>query len=87
MDLTETLEEIYSLLLIIGHVLADEVEGETPSVSSFQANYYASCMVSLFASIYIGNSLVILVIFTIEPHFMYFAIPYLYYFEMFSFKY
>ncbi|KAE8653609.1 hypothetical protein Csa_007263 [Cucumis sativus] len=31
-DPTETLEEIYSLLLIIGHVLADEVEGETPLV-------------------------------------------------------
>lgn len=31
-DPTETLEELYSLLLITGHVLADEGEGETPSV-------------------------------------------------------
>ncbi|CAL0301805.1 unnamed protein product [Lupinus luteus] len=31
-DLTETLEELYSLLLIIGHVLADEGEGELPLV-------------------------------------------------------
>ncbi|XP_057439544.1 uncharacterized protein LOC130731317 isoform X2 [Lotus japonicus] len=32
MDLTETMEELYSLLLIIGHVIADEGEGETPLV-------------------------------------------------------
>ncbi|KAG5044423.1 hypothetical protein JHK87_008338 [Glycine soja] len=31
-DLTETLEELYSLLLIIGHVIADEGEGELPLV-------------------------------------------------------
>ncbi|XP_029124610.1 exportin-4 [Cajanus cajan] len=31
-DLTETLEELYSLLLIIGHVIADEGEGEIPLV-------------------------------------------------------
>ncbi|KAJ7978174.1 Exportin-4 [Quillaja saponaria] len=31
-NLTETLEELYSLLLITGHVLADEGEGETPLV-------------------------------------------------------
>ncbi|XP_021888651.1 exportin-4 isoform X1 [Carica papaya] len=31
-DPTETLEELYSLLLIAGHVLADEGEGETPLV-------------------------------------------------------
>lgn len=31
-DLTETLEELYSLLLITGHVLADEGEGEIPVV-------------------------------------------------------
>ncbi|CAM8925883.1 unnamed protein product [Rhodiola kirilowii] len=31
-DPTVVLEEIYSLLLIAGHVLADEGEGETPSV-------------------------------------------------------
>ncbi|XP_073222113.1 uncharacterized protein [Cicer arietinum] len=31
-DLTETLEELYSLLLIIGHVIADEGEGEMPLV-------------------------------------------------------
>lgn len=33
-DLTETLEELYSLLLISGHVLGDEGEGETPLVPS-----------------------------------------------------
>ncbi|XP_027349601.1 exportin-4 isoform X6 [Abrus precatorius] len=32
MDLTETLEELYSMLLIIGHVIADEGEGEIPLV-------------------------------------------------------
>ncbi|CAI9091488.1 OLC1v1026537C1 [Oldenlandia corymbosa var. corymbosa] len=31
-DPTETLEELYSLLLITGHVLADEGQGETPLV-------------------------------------------------------
>ncbi|KAI4350108.1 hypothetical protein L6164_010625 [Bauhinia variegata] len=31
-DLTETLEELYSLLLITGHVIADEGEGEIPLV-------------------------------------------------------
>ncbi|XP_028770687.1 LOW QUALITY PROTEIN: exportin-4 [Neltuma alba] len=31
-DMTETLEELYSLLLIIGHVIADEGEGEIPLV-------------------------------------------------------
>ncbi|KAK7285878.1 hypothetical protein RJT34_20662 [Clitoria ternatea] len=31
-DLTETMEELYSLLLIIGHVIADEGEGEMPLV-------------------------------------------------------
>lgn len=31
-DPTETLEELYSLLLIAGHVLADEGQGETPLV-------------------------------------------------------
>lgn len=30
--MTETLEELYSLLLITGHVIADEGEGETPLV-------------------------------------------------------
>lgn len=35
MDPTETLEEVYSLLLIIGHVLADEGEGETALVILF----------------------------------------------------
>lgn len=34
-DLTETLEELYSLLLITGHVLADEGEGEIPVVVSY----------------------------------------------------
>ncbi|XP_022746625.1 exportin-4-like isoform X2 [Durio zibethinus] len=33
-DPTETLEELYSLLLITGHVLADEGDGETPLVPS-----------------------------------------------------
>ncbi|PQM39642.1 exportin-4 isoform X1 [Prunus yedoensis var. nudiflora] len=31
-DPTETLEELYSLLLITGHVIADEGEGETPLI-------------------------------------------------------
>lgn len=31
-DPTETLEELYSLLLLTGHVLADEGKGETPSI-------------------------------------------------------
>ncbi|XP_059628544.1 uncharacterized protein LOC132271236 isoform X3 [Cornus florida] len=39
-DPTETLEELYSLLLITGHVLADEGEGETPSVpNSIQTHF------------------------------------------------
>ncbi|KAK0602071.1 hypothetical protein LWI29_030074 [Acer saccharum] len=39
-DPTETLEELYSLLLISGHVLADEGEGETPLVpNSIQTRF------------------------------------------------
>ncbi|XP_010265025.1 PREDICTED: exportin-4 isoform X2 [Nelumbo nucifera] len=39
-DPTRTLEELYSLLLIIGHVLADEGEGETPLVpEALQCNF------------------------------------------------
>ncbi|KAL5768135.1 hypothetical protein ACOSQ2_014918 [Xanthoceras sorbifolium] len=39
-DPTETLEELYSLLLISGHVLADEGEGETPLVpNSIQSRF------------------------------------------------
>ncbi|XWS64759.1 hypothetical protein CRYUN_Cryun05aG0031000 [Craigia yunnanensis] len=41
-DPTETLEELYSLLLITGHVLADEGEGETPLVSPLVLNYPVS---------------------------------------------
>ncbi|XP_022158370.1 exportin-4 isoform X3 [Momordica charantia] len=43
-DLTETLEEIYSLLLIIGHVLADEVEGETPLVPNAIQSQFTNVM-------------------------------------------
>uniref|UniRef100_A0A2N9GZS8 Uncharacterized protein n=1 Tax=Fagus sylvatica TaxID=28930 RepID=A0A2N9GZS8_FAGSY len=39
-DPTETLEEIYSLLLIAGHVLADEGEGETPLVPYAVQTYF-----------------------------------------------
>ncbi|CAN1271124.1 xpo4 [Linum perenne] len=40
MDPTPTLEELYSLLLIIGHVLADEAEGETPVIpNSIQSHF------------------------------------------------
>ncbi|KAE8009944.1 hypothetical protein FH972_006349 [Carpinus fangiana] len=40
-DPTETLEEVYSLLLIAGHVLADEGEGETPIVPYAIQTYFA----------------------------------------------
>ncbi|XP_038877264.1 exportin-4 [Benincasa hispida] len=43
-DPTETLEEIYSLLLIIGHVLADEVEGETPLVPNAIQSQFTDVM-------------------------------------------
>ncbi|CAN0830600.1 xpo4 [Linum grandiflorum] len=40
MDPTPTLEELYSLLLVIGHVLADEAEGETPVIpNSIQSHF------------------------------------------------
>ncbi|XP_051116281.1 uncharacterized protein LOC127241331 isoform X2 [Andrographis paniculata] len=41
-DPTETLEEIYSLLLIIGHVLADEGQGETPMVPTEIESHYTN---------------------------------------------
>ncbi|KAK6915338.1 Exportin-1, C-terminal [Dillenia turbinata] len=42
-DPTVTLEELYSMLLIIGHVLADEGEGETPLVpKAIQTQHVAS---------------------------------------------
>mgnify|MGYP006874129469 CR=1 FL=1 len=54
MDPTPTLEELYSLLLVIGHVLADEAEGETPVVLNYikltsglvllPVSYTASCV-------------------------------------------
>ncbi|KAF8017869.1 hypothetical protein BT93_H2928 [Corymbia citriodora subsp. variegata] len=40
-DPTETLEELYSLLLITGHVLADEGEGETPLVPTAIQRHFA----------------------------------------------
>ncbi|KAL6581173.1 hypothetical protein OROMI_007096 [Orobanche minor] len=39
-DPTETLEELYSLLLITGHVLADEGQGETPLVPKEIESHY-----------------------------------------------
>lgn len=41
-DPTETLEELYSLLLISGHVLADEGQGETPLVKIFLLLLYTA---------------------------------------------
>lgn len=41
MDPTETLEELYSLLLITGHVLADEGDGETPLVPTAIQTHFA----------------------------------------------
>ncbi|KAK6911324.1 Exportin-1, C-terminal [Dillenia turbinata] len=42
-DPTVTLEELYSMLLIIGHVLADEGDGETPLVpKAIQTQHVAS---------------------------------------------
>ncbi|PIN07964.1 hypothetical protein CDL12_19468 [Handroanthus impetiginosus] len=41
-DPTETLEELYSLLLITGHVLADEGQGETPLVPKEIQSCYAN---------------------------------------------
>ncbi|CAA0817180.1 Unknown protein, partial [Striga hermonthica] len=43
-DPTETLEELYSLLLITGHVLADEGQGETPLVPKQIGSYYTDIM-------------------------------------------
>ncbi|KAK9292418.1 hypothetical protein L1049_020388 [Liquidambar formosana] len=43
-DPTETLEELYSLLLITGHVLADEGEGETPSVPRAIQSYFVDSL-------------------------------------------
>ncbi|XP_011091499.1 exportin-4 isoform X1 [Sesamum indicum] len=41
-DPTETLEELYSLLLITGHVLADEGQGETPLVPKEIESHYSN---------------------------------------------
>ncbi|KAI3470688.1 hypothetical protein Pfo_027351 [Paulownia fortunei] len=41
-DPTETLEELYSLLLITGHVLADEGQGETPLVPKEIESHYTN---------------------------------------------
>ncbi|KAL3655859.1 hypothetical protein CASFOL_000255 [Castilleja foliolosa] len=43
-DPTETLEELYSLLLITGHVLADEGRGETPLVPKEIESHYTNIM-------------------------------------------
>ncbi|KAH6804809.1 exportin-4 protein [Perilla frutescens var. frutescens] len=43
-DPTETLEELYSLLLISGHVLADEGQGETPLVPKEIESHYTNIM-------------------------------------------
>lgn len=47
-DPTETLEELYSLLLIAGHILADEGQGETPSVRNFLFLLYAAFYCNVF---------------------------------------
>ncbi|KAK6145319.1 hypothetical protein DH2020_022139 [Rehmannia glutinosa] len=43
-DPTETLEELYSLLLITGHILADEGQGETPLVPKEIESSYTNIM-------------------------------------------
>ncbi|XP_042013629.1 exportin-4-like [Salvia splendens] len=43
-DPTETLEELYSLLLIFGHVLADEGQGETPLVPKEIESHYTNIL-------------------------------------------
>ncbi|KAF6154762.1 hypothetical protein GIB67_032374 [Kingdonia uniflora] len=39
-DPTRTLEELYSLLLITGHILADEGDGETPMIPDALQNHF-----------------------------------------------
>ncbi|KAL0376980.1 UNVERIFIED_CONTAM: Exportin-4, partial [Sesamum calycinum] len=46
-DPTETLEELYSLLLITGHVLADEGQGETPLVPKEIESHYTTLLSSI----------------------------------------
>ncbi|XWS57760.1 hypothetical protein CRYUN_Cryun09bG0200800 [Craigia yunnanensis] len=45
-DPTETLEELYSLLLITGHVLADEGDGETPLYINYFCQIDCPCRIA-----------------------------------------
>ncbi|WOG81788.1 hypothetical protein DCAR_0100939 [Daucus carota subsp. sativus] len=58
-DLTETLEELYSLLLIAGHVLSDEGQGETPLVPEAIQNHFVGLTEAEKHPVYILSSSII----------------------------
>lgn len=58
-DPTETLEELYSLLLITGHVLADEGQGETPSVpKAIQTHFICSTETEKHPVVILSSSII-----------------------------
>ncbi|XP_058213432.1 uncharacterized protein LOC131325276 isoform X10 [Rhododendron vialii] len=58
-DPTETLEELYSLLLLTGHILADEGEGEMPLVpNAIQTHFVDSMEIDKFPVIVLSSSII-----------------------------
>ncbi|XP_057476244.1 uncharacterized protein LOC130764171 isoform X2 [Actinidia eriantha] len=58
-DPTETLEELYSLLLITGHILADEGEGEMPLVpNAIQTHFVDSMEIDKHPVIVLSSSII-----------------------------
>ncbi|GMP21962.1 hypothetical protein CsSME_00000164 [Camellia sinensis var. sinensis] len=58
-DPTETLEELYSLLLITGHILADEGEGEMPLVpKAIQTHFMESVDIDKHPVIILSGSII-----------------------------
>ncbi|KAH7867446.1 hypothetical protein Vadar_033517 [Vaccinium darrowii] len=58
-DPTETLEELYSLLLLTGHILADEGEGEMPLVpNAIQTHFVDSMEIDKHPIIVLSSSII-----------------------------
>ncbi|GLT76967.1 hypothetical protein SLA2020_485980 [Shorea laevis] len=57
-DPTETLEELYSLLLICGHVLADEGEGETPLVPNAIQTHFTVTEAEMHPVVALSSSII-----------------------------
>lgn len=67
-DPTETLEELYSLLLITGHILADEGEGETPMVpNAIQTHFLGTIEADKHPVVVLSGSIIKFAEWSLDP--------------------